>query len=42
MKPISLRSLKDKELFNGRAGDVIEDINLFLGWSIAEKAIKNR
>ncbi len=39
VKPVLLRALKDVELVDGRATDVIEDINIYLGWSIGKKAL---
>lgn len=40
VRPYLLRELKENEEYRWRIIDSIKDINLFMGWNIAEKALK--
>lgn len=40
VKPVLLQLLRDCKEYQGKVVDAIEDINLFMGWRIGEKAIQ--
>ncbi|GAB2020999.1 hypothetical protein RyT2_00720 [Pseudolactococcus yaeyamensis] len=40
IKPYLLKELRDNKENRGRIIDAISDINIFLGWHLAEKAIE--
>ena len=40
VKPYLLRELRENKEYRWRIVDVINDINLYLGWNLAEKALQ--
>ena len=42
VKPIILNELRNNEEYKWRIIDAINDINIFMKWNIAEKALKNK